>query len=156
MNTILYTQNETATTPNTIMVDGVIYNDFTQQEAYKAFKYINQKSEKSGKWEWLIKQLHKQHVILSPNFKYVKDADGVFIRASFNEKDEGERNMAFMFFTKERKMSVVTNIIDQTASCIQRSVRGDEIRNFAKAIRKVQYIQYAVSLIILFILLWIL
>ena len=59
MNVIMYTQNESATVKNTLVVDGAQYNDFNTGIAAEAFKLINKKSEESTDYVWLIKQFKK-------------------------------------------------------------------------------------------------
>ena len=100
MNNILYTQNESATKSNTIVVDGVSYNDMNTGVAQEAFRFVNKKSSLKGDYVRILDILKRMRKVESQNLQFKKDDDGVFIKACFKEKDELGRKMPFLYYCK--------------------------------------------------------
>lgn len=154
MNVIMYTQNESATVKNTLVVDGAQYNDFNTGIAAEAFKLINKKSEESTDYVWLIKQFKKGGLGISHNFQFKKDESGVFVKGCFKETDELGRNMPFLFYMKSINVEKVCSTLQGYASNIGRSCNEADltiIHNMERVIKS-----GVVGLIILIIILWIL
>ena len=154
MNVIMYTQNESATVKNTLIVDGAQYNDFSTGIAAESFKFINDKSSEATDYVWLIKLLKKCGLGVSHNFQFRKDKYGVFVKGCFKETDELGRNMPFLFFMKSRNVEKVCSSLQGYASNIGRSCNEADltvIHNMERVIKT-----GVVGLIILIIILWIL
>lgn len=154
MNTILYTQNKSATQKNTIVVNGEVFHNFDDEIANCAFHYIMKKSEKEERWNWLIKILINKGIIKSTKFKYIKDADGILIRSNFNEKDELGRYMPFLFFTKEKKLSSVNKSLKAYSKLLNRTHDEEEILGLDKAIKITLYGGISIGIILLSIIIW--
>jgi hypothetical protein len=158
MNTILYTQNESPTKPSTILIDGEVYHDFYLENTSKAFKFIMDMASEKGRWRRVIKRLIKTNDIKSPNFKYVKNSEGILIQSNFMEKDEAGRYMPFTFFTRERNLLKANTILQQYATQLNRSLGQQELVTLAKEIREIKIIWIGLGSSIFFlsfIALWI-
>lgn len=153
MNTILYTQNESGTINNTLVVDGERFEDMSSGIASEAFKFINKKSGEDGDFVWLIGQLKKYGKIPSKNFKYKKDQLGIFIKGCFQEKDELGRNMPFLFYIKTTNMNEACLKLKEYASSLNRTCFESEI-SILENISKYVVMGISISIILLIILIW--
>lgn len=152
---ILYTQNESANQKNTIIVDGIIYSDMLTGVASDAFKSINKISNEAGNWIWLIDKLKDFGKIESKNFKFIKDSTGIFIKACFQEKDELDRNMPFMFYTQTTSLNEACNLLEDYAKKIHRTCFEKELKILPYLSDKVIYGIVSLCIILLIIILWI-
>ena len=153
MDTILYTQNESGTIKNTLVVDGERFDEMTSGVASEAFKFINKKSGEDGDFVWLISQLKKYGKIPSKNFKYKKDNLGIFIKGCFQEKDELGRNMPYLFYTKSTSINEACLKLKEYANRLNRTCFESEI-SILENISKFVVMGICVSIILLIILLW--
>lgn len=153
MNTILYTQNESATKNNTIVVDGEIFDGVSSGVPSEAFKFINKKSGEKGDYTWLINQLIKFQKISSVNFKFKKDNMGVFIKGCFQERDEIDRNMPFLFYTNSTNMKEACLRLKENAKKLNRTCFENDIA-ILENISKYVVTGIGASIIILIILIW--
>ena len=153
MDTILYTQNESGTIKNTLVVDGERFEEMTSGVASEAFKFINKKSGEDGDFVWLISQLKKYGKIPSKNFKYKKDNLGIFIKGCFQEKDELGRNMPYLFYTKSTSINEACLKLKEYANRLNRKCFESEI-SILENISKFVVMGICVSIILLIILLW--
>ena len=154
MKVVMYTQNESATVKNTLVVDGVQYNDFSTGIAAESFRFINDKSGENSDYVWLIKQLKKRGLDISPNFQFKKDKSGIFVKGCFEEIDELGRNMPFLFYMESRNVKEVCATLKEYAGNIGRSCYEADL-NIVHNMERVIKMGVA-SLIILIIILWIL
>lgn len=153
MDTILYTQNESGTIKNTLVVDGERFEEMTSGVASEAFKFINKKSGEDGDFVWLISQLKKYGKIPSKNFKYKKDNLGIFIKGCFQEKDELGRNMPYLFYTKSTSINEACLKLKEYANRLNRTCFESEI-SILENISIFFVMGISVSIILLIILLW--
>ena len=154
MKVIMYTQNESATIKNTIVVDGVQYNDFATGIAAESFRFINDKSGETTDYVWLIGLLKKCGLGISHNFQFKKDKTGVFVKGCFKEIDELGRNMPFLFYMKSADVKEVCATLKEYAGNIGRSCNEADLKivdNMERVIKAGGF-----GLIILIIILWIL
>lgn len=154
MNTILYTQNESANQKNTIIVDEIVYSEMTSGIAYDAFKLINKQSSEPGNWIWVINRLKAYGIIKSKNFKFCKSSSGIFIRACFQEKDELGRNMPFMFYAKTTNIDDVCSLLIKDTAKIKRSCFENELKILHYLSEKFVYGGIFISFILLCYILW--
>ena len=154
MKVVMYTQNESATVKNTLVVDGVLYNDFSIGIAAESFRFINDKSGEATDYVWLIKLLKKIGFGISPNFQFKKDKSGVLVKGCFKEVDELGRNMPFLFYMKSGNVKEVCTTLKEYTNNIGRSCHEADL-NIVHNIERVIKMGVA-SLIILIIILWIL
>lgn len=153
MDTILYTQNESGTIKNTLVVDGERFEEITSGLASEAFKFINKKSGENGDFVWLIGQLKKCGKIPSKNLQFKKDKVGIFIKGSFQEKDELGRNMPYLFYTKTTNMNEACLKLKEYANSLNRTYFESEI-SILENISKYVVMGISISIILLIILLW--
>ena len=154
MKVIMYTQNESAMVKNTIVVDGVQYNDFTTGIAAESFRFINDKSGETTDYVWLIELLKKCGLGISRNFQFKKDKTGMFVKGCFKEVDELGRNMPFLFYMKSADVKEVCATLKEYAGNIGRSCNEADLKivdNMECVIKAGGF-----GLIILIIILWIL
>jgi hypothetical protein len=131
MKNILYTQNESATKRNTIIVDGIVY-PVVDESLRDAFRYINKRAEERSNRKNRIEKFKKQGKISSKNFMYLNDSKGIFIKSCFKEKDDLGRNMPFLFCTDTKDVNEAKKILKEYASMINRSCFENELESLVE------------------------
>jgi len=153
MNNILYTQNESATKSNTIVVDGVSYNDMNTGVAQEAFRFVNKKSSLKGDYVRILDILKRMRKVESQNLQFKKDDDGVFIKACFKEKDELGRKMPFLYYCKTDNMLDACKQLIASAKELNRTCYENDI-NALLNVSKYLAAGVSISLIILILIIW--
>ena len=153
MNNILYTQNESATKSNTIVVDGESFNDMNTGVALEAFRFVNKKSSLKGDYVRILDILKKMGKVDSQNLQFKKDDDGVFIKACFKEKDELGRKMPFLYYCKTDNMmdackQLMASAKDMNRTCFENDIKA--LLNISKYVAA----GVSTSLIILILIIW--
>ena len=153
MNNILYTQNESATKSNTIVVDGMSYNDMNTGVAQEALRFVNKKSSLKGDYVRILNILKRMGKVKSQNLQFKKDDDGVFIKACFKERDELGRKMPFLYYCKTANMLDACKQLIASAKELNRTCYENDI-NALLNISKYWAAGVSISLIVLILILW--
>ena len=98
MTTILWTQNEAPTIPDTIIVDGKICSD--ENIAQNAFDLLNLKNQNLSLTPQDRETLYKKfrHLGVSHQANYKEYFPGVYLQGCFLDEDKVGRKLPFMFF----------------------------------------------------------
>ncbi len=131
MNSILWTQNETPTTPETIIIDGKVSEESSYVERKQAFKKLNDASNCRKS----IIPKHLQGNCLSA-LSCSKQGDYIFIKSHYIENDKVGRFMPFMFISKNTNINDVISQLKRDSSLINRTVSDDDILTITVALNR--------------------
>lgn len=157
MKTILWTQNETPTTPTTILIDGVeCVDEMKRQKAFALLNSANQNLSLSPKKREKLAKEHK--ISKQANFKVDTGSQSVYIQGNYEDVDAVGRRMPYMFLifgttdidVARKELIDESKIIGRICYNIELAVLTDECK---KKIQLKQLLPIAILIIVIMLIL---
>lgn len=157
MNNILYTQNESATVKNTLIVNDEIFVADDENVSDK-LRFIFGKSNEKSSYSKQIEKFKKKGKISSLSFSFNITQSGILIKSSFQEKDDLGRYMPYIFYTESIDINEACNILKVYAAMINRKCFYEDLEQIPEIISKkkedffIKLILSTATLVLLFVL----
>lgn len=131
MDTFFWSQNETPTTPDTVGIDGRIYDYKPDPELDNAIHVLMDSSfGRSFKRKEFSSSVVNYDV--PNNFMLVWNSNGLLIQSTFQNLDEGGAPLTYRFWSKDKSLEIACNALEQYALSAGRDLRNNEIENIKK------------------------
>ena len=130
MTTILWTQNETPNEKETFIINGVVstYEGSPLQD--KAFALLLAARKRKGRFSLNNVNMKKMYPDsdFSENLQCYQSSKGTLIQASYNETDQSDRKMPYMFFTNSTDWETIIQQLNENSEKIRRTCHAMDLK----------------------------
>lgn len=157
MNSIFFTQNESALIPPLLIINGVVYKvKPLPTEVKPKLSFLMNYLKRNGLSRHSFEKMQTRYK-LSNNFIIKKGKNDFFVQSTFLETDIEGRNMAFSFWCDDDDIDRIISLLKNCAAISCRTLRKNEIEVLPELIksleRKNKNIYYIIIAAFIFIVL---